>query len=34
MSKSSSLTMRTILEIIELEPVEDALILKGPSWNI
>ena len=26
-------TMRTIFDIIVLEPVEEASILKGPSWN-
>lgn len=25
--------MLTILEIVELEPVEEASILKGLSWN-
>lgn len=25
--------MQNILEIVELEPVEDASILKGPSWE-
>lgn len=27
------LTMRTIFDITVLEPVEEASILKGPSWN-
>lgn len=33
MDESSLLTMRTILDIVELVPVEVASILKGPSWN-
>lgn len=30
---SKTLTILTILEIVELEPVEEALIRRGPSWN-
>lgn len=33
MKTKKILTMRTILVIVELEPVEEASILKGPSWK-
>lgn len=32
-SKKWLLTIETILAIVELEPVEEASILKGPSWK-